>query len=186
MEYTNLENLKEYLGIEDNSKDLQLWKLIKTISKQFDNYLGFSLWEETYKQYVNIKNDYIIIDFTPITKIIKICKNNPAGEEIEYTRIDEQIIYIDSDYRWQVYIEYKAGYTDLENIADIENACLEICSSTYNDIPSSWVETNVKSKKIETLSKTYFSKSEMSGGIQMNFREILDNYKKNIYNPLRI
>jgi len=110
MEYTALDTLKETLWIEqtDTSKDNLLKRLIKTISKQFDNYLGFSLWENTYKQYVRSNGDFIIVDYIPVTKILTIRKENPAGEEIKYTRIDEQIIYLDTAYIWTIYIEYKA------------------------------------------------------------------------------
>ena len=190
MEYTALDTLKETLWIEqtDTSKDNLLKRLIKTISKQFDNYLGFSLWENTYKQYVRSNGDFIIVDYIPVTKILTIRKENPAGEEIKYTRIDEQIIYLDTAYIWTIYIEYKAWYTSIDDIPDVENACIELCVLTYRDTPTSWSESNVKSKKIDTLSKTFFTKKEMfdSGGYQMNFKEVLDNYRLDIYNPIKI
>jgi len=188
MEYTTLENLKEYLWIEttDNSKDALLWRLIKTVTKQFDKYLGFSLWENTYKQYLSSYGEFIVVDYLPVGKIITMKESNPTGASLSKDRIDEWIIYLSRYFEWTVYIEYKAWYTRLDDIADVEQACLEICTLTYNDNPNSGAETNVKSKKIETLSKTFFSKWEMQWWIQMNFREVLDNYKPNIYNPLRI
>jgi len=190
MEYTTVKTLKETLGIDssDTSKDTLLERLIKTISKQFDNYLGFSLWENIYKQYIRSNWDFIIVDYIPVNSILTIRKENPAWEEIKYTRIDEQIIYLEKSYIWTIYIEYKAWFTTLDDIPDVENACIELCVLTYKDTPVSWSESNVKSKKIDTLSKTFFSKKEMldSWGYQMNFKEVLDNYRLDIYNPIKI
>lgn len=190
MEYTTLENLKAHLGIEtaDTSKDAILERLIKTVTQQFDKYLWFSLWKKTYKQYLSSYGDFLVVDYLPVVNILTMKENNPTGADLVKDRIDEQIIYFTTPYEWTVYIEYEAGYTDeeLDKIADVEQACLEICTMTYNDWPTSGAEANVKSKKIETLSKTFFSKWEMQWWIQMNFREVLDNYKTNIYNPLRI
>lgn len=187
MEYTTLDNLKTTLWITltDTSKDILLSRLIKTISKQFDNYLGFSLWKKLYKQYLTCHWDFIVVDYIPVIDIVALKKENPAGIDLIKTRIDEQIIYLENEYNWTVYIEYNAWYSDLTNLSDVENACIELCVLTYNDTPASWSESNVKSKKIDTLSKTFFTKEERlnSWGYQMNYKEILDNYILDIYNP---
>lgn len=187
LEYTTLETLKAHLDIAvaDTSKDALLNRLIKTVTAQFDKYLWFSLWETTYKQYLTAYGDCIITDHDNITTIDVFKKYNPSWDALLHSRIDWQIIYLEEVFNDTVYIEYKAWYTDLTEIQDVEQACIEICTLTYNDGPTSGAETNVKSKKIETLSKTFFNKDEMSGWIQMNFREVLDMHKSNIYNPLR-
>lgn len=185
MEYTTLPTLKTALNITDTSKDVLLSRLIKTISKQFDNYLGFSLWKKLYKQYLTSHGDFIVVDYIPVIDILTLKAENPAGNDLVKIRTDEQIVYLDKVYNWTVYIEYNAWHTDLTDLSDVENACIELCILTYNDTPASWSESNVKSKKIDTLSKTFFSKKEMldSGGYQMNYKEILDNYRLDIYNP---
>ena len=189
MEYTTLDGLKLHLfGTSEwnDDKDDLLNKLIKTVTKQFDKYLWFSLWKKTYKQYLTSYGDFIVVDYLPVVSIITLKENNPTWSSLTKDRIDEQIVYLSEPFEWTVYIEYEAWYEDLDDLADVEQACLEICTMTYNDNPNSGAETNVKSKKIETLSKTFFSKWEMQWGVQMNFREVLDAHKTNIYNPLRI
>lgn len=187
MLYTTLENLKLSLGIDslDKTKDEVLQRIIKNVSKKFENYLWFSLWKNIYVQVLKKNFDYIIVSNTPISRVLKISERNISWKNLTYSRIDEQIIYINEDYKGLVYVEYEAWFDDLTEIADVENICLEMCISDFNNLPISGAETNVKSKKIETLSKTYFSKEEMISSLDMNFREVLDNYKKN-FNPLRI
>lgn len=187
MLYTTLKTLKLSLWIDeaDISKDEVLERIIKSVSRQFENYLWFSLEKKKYSQVLEKNFDYIIVSHFPVKNILKIVEKNSL-KNLTYSRIDDQIIYIDENYFWAVLIEYEAWFDSLEEISDIENACLEMCSMNYNDLAISWAETNVKSKKIETLSKTYFSKEEMSAWIQMNFREVLDFYKKDCFNPLKI
>ncbi len=93
---------------------------------------------------------------------------------------------------WDVYIEYTLWYEvyidwvdtewnpiillNLDEIADIEQACLEVCNDLWNNTPASWNEANIKSKQIETLSKTYFSKNEMAWWNNISYKETLDKY----------
>lgn len=185
MLYTNLENLKKSLGITDDSKDEVLERLIKSTSASFDKYLWFSLEKKKYFEEIEKNFDYIIVSHFPVKNISKIYHKN-SKKSLKISRIDEQIIYLDEDIFWKIFIEYEAWFDSLDEISDVENACIEACILAYNDLAISWAETNVKSKKIETLSKTYFSKEEMSTWVQMNFREVLDFYKKDNLNPLRI
>lgn len=183
MEYTTLDNLKEYLGITDTSFDTILEKVIKRVTQQFDKYLSRNLETKKYTEYIVVDEDDILItDFWPIQSIVTIKEDNADGDDVSYTRTDGNIIYLPEDFDGTLYIEYNAWYDTLADIQDVEQACLEVCKDLWDNTPTSWNEANIKSKKIETLSKTYFSKDEMAGGIWVNFRETLDNYKT--LNPL--
>ena len=94
-----------------------------------------------------------------------------------FTRFDGNIIYFPEELDGTLYIEYGAGYETLADIGDVEQACLEVCKDIWDNTPASGNEANIKSKQIETLSKTYFSKDEMAGGSAVSFRETLDNYR---------
>lgn len=184
MEYTTLANLKEYLGITDTSFDVVLAKVIKRCTQQFDKYLWYNLENKKYTEYIMVDDDdIIIVNIWPVKDIVKLTQDNVDWSDVTYTRIDGNIIYMPEKHDWTLYIEFNAWYDDLASIQDVEQACLEVCGDIWDNTPTSWNEANIKSKKIETLSKTYFSKDEMAWGNWVDFRETLDNYKTlNPYN----
>lgn len=183
MEYTTKETLKAYLGITSTDFDTQITALIKRCTQQFDKYLGRNLWAKDYTEYFVVDGDNIIIVANgPIKTIANIKFDNASWSSISYTRFDGNIVYFPEELDGTVYIEYNAWYTALTDILDVEQACLEVCKDLWDNTPASGNEANIKSKQIETLSKTYFSKDEMAWGIWVSFRETLDNYKT--FNPL--
>ena len=183
MEYTTVENLKGYLGITTNESNAILEKVIKRCTQQFDKYLGRNLEQKAYTEYfVCDGDDIIIVSNGPINSITKIKYNDANGDDVSHTRIDGNIIYFPWSLDGIIYVEYNAGFTSIDDILDVEQACLEVCKDLWDNTPASWNEANIKSKQIETLSKTYFSKDEMAWGIWVSFRETLDNYKT--FNPL--
>lgn len=92
-----------------------------------------------------------------------IKQDNASGSPISYTRTDGNIIYLSGEYDGTVYVEYKAGYEYIDAILDVEQACLETCKDIWDNTPASGNEANIKSKQIDILSKSYFSKDEMAG-----------------------
>ena len=185
MEYTTLENLKEFLWITDTTFDIVLPKIIKRCTAQFDKYLWRNLGVSTYTSYVPTDaDDLIIVDYAPITEITQLKDTNTSWNTLTYERIDANIIYLENEHTWTIFIEYNSWYGSLDDIPDVEQACLEVCNDIWNWTPASWNDATVKSKKIETLSKTYFTKSEMDWWNWMDWRETLDNYK--IFNPYLI
>lgn len=178
MEYTTLENLKTYLGIADNSLDTALANVIKRCTQQFDKYLGRNLETKAYTEYfVCDWDDLVIVSNGPIKSITAIKVDNSTGSSVSHTRFDGNIIYLSEEFDGTLYIEYNAWYDALDDIWDVEQACLEVCKDIWDNTPASGNEANIKSKQIETLSKTYFSKDEMAWGNWVDFRETLDNYK---------
>lgn len=178
MEYTTKATLKAYLGITDNTLDTVLENIIKRVTQQFDKYLWRNLETKTYTEYVVCDvDDIVIVTNGPISSITAIKTDNASGSTIAHTRFDGNIIYLSEEFDGTLYVEYVAWYTALTDILDVEQACLEVCKDLWDNTPASWNEANIKSKQIETLSKTYFSKDEMAWGIWVSFRETLDNYK---------
>lgn len=182
MKYTTLTNLKSFLGINTSDYDTQLQNLIDRVSKQFDNYLWRNLWINTYIDYVDISDDtLVIVNYWPIVSISSI--QDEDWNTIEYKRTDGNMIFLKESFDWIIKIEYDAWYSSIDDILDVEQSCLEVCSDLWGQTPSNENEDNVKSKKIETLSKTYFSKQEMRAW-NIDYRETLDNYK--IFSPVMI
>lgn len=178
MEYTTLANLKEHLWLTDTNFDIVLAKVIKRCTQQFDKYLWYNLETKKYTEYVVVDwDDILIVNIWPVKTIDKLKQDNVDWSDVTYTRIDGNIIYMPDDHDGTLYIEYNAWYDAIADIQDVEQACLEVCTELWNNTPTSWNEANIKSKKIETLSKTFFSKDEMAWGNATDFRETLDNYK---------
>ena len=155
MEYTTLANLKEYLWIASTDYDTTLQKLITRCTQ----------------------HDIFIVSNWPLTAITSIQEDDDSWDSVLYKRFDANIVYLEEDFDWTLYVVYVAWYSSLADIQDVEQACLEVCKDIWDNTPASWNEANIKSKKIETLSKTYFSKDEMAWGIWVDFRETLENYK---------
>lgn len=183
MQYTTVVKLRTYLGIQGTDQDSLLDLVIKRATAQFDKYLGRNLQKTTYTEYLSVDGDtLLVVDKWPIKEIKKLKQEDVNGADISYKRTDGNIIYLTGEVDGTVYVEYDWGFESLDDLGDVEQACLEVCKDLWDNTPASGNEANIKSKQIETLSKTYFSKDEMAGGISVTFRETLDNYKT--FNPL--
>lgn len=108
---------------------------------------------------------------------MKLKFDDENGADIPVKRKDWNMVYFQSAVDGTVFVEYQAWYDTIDDLLDVEQACLEMCKELWDSTPSSGNEVNIKSKQIETLSKTYFSRDEMAWWIGINFRETLDNYK---------
>lgn len=178
MQYTTLANLKEYLGIEDTTRDNILNKIITKTTKLFDKYLWQNLWEKTYWEFLwEIFDDYVLFPSkTPISSVTEVRVDDIP---VIVKRFIEDIIYLNESMTWEVFIEYKAGFKTLDEIADVEEACLKLCKKIYLEI--SWeANENIKSEKIDDLQVTYFSENEKDKSF--NYTEILDRYRANTPN----
>lgn len=161
MNYTTVDKLKTFLKIEDSSKDALLEEIIKTTTKFFDKHLGYNLGEKTYGKYLwEIYGEYVL--FPPITPIKDVEEVRVNEEIIPVKRFIEDIVYLYGYVSWEVFIKYKAWYSSLEEIADVEQACLEVCKEIYS---------SYKDKK------TLLSKSIWD--ISMSFREKESNFLYN-------
>lgn len=183
MEYTTLSKLKAYLGITGSEFDGILGNVITRTTKQFDKYLGRNLEAKDYTEYMVLDGDDIaIVSSGPINSVVEVRFENDQGDIITPKRFDGSIIYFSEEIDGEIYVKYNAGFANMDDLGDVEQSCLEVCKDLWDNTPASGNEANIKSKQIETLSKSYFSKDEMAGGIGVSFRETLDNYKN--FTPL--
>lgn len=184
MEYATLENLKTFLGVTWTENDTTLSRLITTVSKQFDNYLGRNLETATYSQYYTLCDYLIITNFWPITDVVSINKETNTGDAVTHKRVDENLIYLDEAYDWTLYVEYTAGFNALAEIPDVEQACMEAIKTVYSNTAEWGNSLWIKSEKIETLAVTYASQKEIQESIIFDSMTVLDNYKA--FNPIMV
>jgi hypothetical protein len=87
----------------------------------------------------------------------------------------------------EVEIQYSAGFEQTKIPLEIQQLVLNMCKQAFTD-HNSEDTLDIKQKKIDTLSITYFSKVESVEGndlrSQLSFDSVLENYK--IFIPLSI
>lgn len=171
--YITLEELKEYLQITDTSQDQILMGFIQQISSTIDGYLWYSLKESSHDEWYLVRKSGVIrTKAMPITEVTSLSFSSVK-------RISKNAIYlVDSPLEDQeVQIKYKAGHATIP--AEIKQLCLDGCKQLYKDFTSG--ELDIKSKKIDTLSITYFSPEEHTEGNDVRklntFTSILKKYK---------
>jgi hypothetical protein len=165
MEYTTLENLKEYLWVKDDKNDKKYADLIKKVTKLFDKNLGYNLWSKTYWEYLGrVEWDYVLFPSkSPINSVLEV---RVWESEVWVKRFVEDIVYLNEDVFGDVFIEYRAGYVSLEDIKDVEEACLSVIKQILNENKS------LKSEKIEDLSNSYENLEN-----PFNYQNVLEKYK---------
>jgi hypothetical protein len=186
MGYVALEDLKMFLGIEGNDKDGVLQWIIDKTSSLIDSYLWYSLFLKEYTEfYPSRESSVIFVERKPIIEI-KYVKNG-KWELFEVKRFWENAIHLKRKIKGEAEIKYTAGYKSEEIPLEIKNLCLDMWKQTWGEYNSDG-ELDIKQKKIDTLSITYFSKEE---SIQWNdsrtrssFENILEPYK--VFIPLAI
>ena len=183
MEYTTLQNLKDRFGVTDNQQDDKLSLLITSITKIIDNYLWFNLEKDEHTDYIVNNNTAKILFFPkkPITKILELEDITGVDVTMNVRRFELNMVYLDIQITGEVKAIYEAGYDTLAEIPDVESVCLDMCEQAYN-IQASWnVDLDVKQKKIEDMSVTYFSKDEtmQNSAYRENssFEAVLDQYR---------
>lgn len=165
MEYTTLENAKKYFWIENDKQDENLSEMIKKVTKLFDKHLWFNLWAKTYWEYLGrVEWDYVLFPSKcPINSVIEV---RVGDQEIGVKRFVEDIVYLNTEVFWDVFIEYRAGYVYLDDIKDIEEACLKVIKQFLED------DSFLKSEKIEDLSNSYEKLED-----PFDYKNILDKYR---------
>lgn len=169
MKYTNLINLKNFLNITDNSCDTDLEKSIKIATKIFDKYLGFNLENKVYREYFrDFNSDKIYINFG--YKLNKVNKITLYNEEIKNYKIEDNVVYLDWIYDWELFIEYEAWYSNLEDIPDVEYSALKLCKKIFEN-----TDNNIRSQSIDDINISYYSEKDSKD--IFNYKVVLDEYK---------
>lgn len=167
MNYTTLENLKTFLNIKENDKDILLEEIIKKATKLFDRHLWYNLWEKTYWQYLwEIYWEYVL--FPPRNPIKEVEEVRINESIVPIKRFIEDIVYLKDYASWEVFIKYKAWYSNLSEIADVEQACLEICKEIYNNYSD---EKTLASKSIWDISMSFREKNS-----SFSYEKVLKKY----------
>ena len=205
---TTVETLKNELSITDSSEDLRLERLINTASQQIENYLGRQLYydaaiEEKRPGYTSM---LLRVDVTPIVSITEITYNDSVldSDNYEIHDADAGLIYntatwittapytqeITQERVWgeerKLYqVTYAGGWVTPEQggtvtlPSDIEDACVRLSASRYNQIGR---DSSITQEKLGDWSATYGgqSSSELStsGGIPPAIRSVLDTYRR--------
>lgn len=185
MEYTTLATLKQYLGISNNTYDVILADLIKRGSDM----LSTELWDDIGKKTVTRRHDSygsnrVILEYAPNEVInVEHTNNNWYNRtpvEIDY--VDWYTIYLKKSYCKGSKV-FKVTYTKWYDTVpqDIETFFLKYVSilwSSYNLNKKQAKE--VKSKKIDILTVTYFWPNELAsrdGNAYADYELIKNKYR---------
>lgn len=181
MNYTTLENLKTFLNISDNSQDVLLNKLIERVTAKFDSFLDRNLETETYVFYEELnrnKDVYLQFPFKDINNV-SVKKDDSNWEEIPLSLLSKWYVlkFKDYPYTWIVCVSYTSWFDTLNEIQDVEQACLNEISKIYLSSGENINNSLVKSEKIEWLSITYQTNEEKSvNSNSFDYKEVLRKY----------
>ena len=169
---TSLDNLKEVLGITDNSKDSLLTNIINRSTDIIESYCNgrrFASTSYTEEEYDGTGTKYINARHFPITAMTAYDRNQGSVGTTDWNSLQSDYIkYIDDGVGpGQFYYEhgfirgarnyrfsYTAGYTTIPN--DLEEACLELSVWIYKDRQS-------KGLKSESLGEYSYTKETFTG-----------------------
>jgi len=184
-----------WISLSDNSKDEQLNLTIKRISEIIEWYLWYSLDQTTAIEYY----DEWIVNFVWLQREITDLNSIIISEVSDWTNysvdyFEWRIAYLSSDTIWgKLKIQYQTWYLNSDSLpADLKWVALSWWITSYNNLIStqswnSW-DLEVKTKKLWSLSLTYFSPKEIStnsvnwndtSNWQPSDYRILDKYKLN-------
>ena len=186
MEYCTLTELKKKLSIDlaDTSQDIDLTDLIKTLTSLIDLEIWWNLWNKTITRRISWMwtSRLILEGVVNSVESVKHFINASSGEsqDIVVLFVDGSIVHLDRMIpKWNKNAEivYKRWFDSVP--IDMKTFFLKYCSEMYI-IQRNW-EDNIKTKKIEWLSITYLSPSEIIEGKKSDtlsdFWSILKKYK---------
>lgn len=186
MGYITLNQIKKLLKIEGDDQDKLLTSLIEQASAMIDNHLWYSLLSKAYTEfYPSRYSSVLFVSAKPITEVISV--KNERWEPLQVKRANGNAIHLTHKVKGTVEIEYKAGYESVELPKEIVWLCGNMVKQLYTDYNADG-DLDIKQKKIDTLSITYFSKQESIEGndvrTQGSFDVVLAPYE--IYLPMAI
>lgn len=185
MNLITLDNLKSELQITTSDDDTIISKLIERVSLIIEKYIWYTLDERTLTEYHDWWNNVIFAEFTIADESTIKVTNKITWYEFTVDHIEWRAIYITEDTNeWanNIILEYKTWYEDESKIpSDIVWVAIDWIWAHYNSFKSqdwTWTQNSkVKSKKVDSLSITYFSNEESKPQGKTDNLEILDSYK---------
>lgn len=190
MQYTTLENLKNFLWISENNFDKKLEKIIVRATNMINSTIWQSLEKQILSERVSWNWNKKIYLKNKANKILKISDKNGINYKVDF--IDWYIIFLENNAKkWEknILVEYEFGFDEIP--ADVEEICLDLCSIFSSEENIFWenseniIDKNIKTKKLWELMITYFwetekkilsSKEALSPA--KNILKILEKYKK--------
>ena len=152
-----LEILKNLLGITDDSQDTLLNNLITTAKGIIESKLWYSLEITDIEEKIDADDCSIFFLKAPISSITSI-------NWWEYKKHTKNALYLKEKVSWEITINYKwwiaDGWETITLPGQLAFAIASFAKWIYES-EISW-NSNIKSKKIDTLSISYFSPAEKS------------------------
>ncbi len=185
MNFITLENLKEELNITESSDDEILDKFIKRTSGIIEDYIWYTLDQRIITEYHNWWDIILFAELPIADEASVVITNKDTWDSYTIDFINWRAIsLIQTPPEWSnnIKLEYQTWYDDESKIPEaLIFVAIEWIWEYYMKYKSQIWDWNqdlqVKSKKIDSLSITYFSQEESKkSDIQNNF-EILDGYK---------
>lgn len=130
---TSLVNLKEYLQINDTSKDDLLINTINRASNVIEDYCRrkFKLRTHNETHYLDDASENLMVKQFPVTEITSISDDGVALTADELAACENREVYIKLDQKrgGKIDITYKAGYDPIPE--DLEQACIMLVYYYY-------------------------------------------------------
>lgn len=170
--YTTVNRFKQYLNIDDNSKDQELERVIVNATNLLDNELWWNIWLRKFRVVMDSVWRKKYFFNRKIKELINVKFNNIYAEVESY---NSHYVYLKDTFpRSRNSLEFTFISWFEKTPPDLEEFFLYYCKQIW-DRNKKW---NVKSKKIGDLSVTYFSPQENENFILLHtWKALLKKYK---------
>lgn len=178
---TTVETVKQWIGIDVDTDDLLLARLVSAVSTWVEKYVGRTISEDEYVEYYTCWGERsICLNNYPVTEVTLVEVDGEAVDEsteygTEGWTLDGSTLrfnggtfsYRGNTYANNVHIEYSAGYTTTPY--DLEQAVIHLVALRYRERD----RVGVKSKSAITGETIQFS----SWDLPPDVKQVLDGYK---------
>ena len=148
-----LDELKEFLNITKNDQDKLLEMMLDLANDMIEQELGYSLTEKEYTEALDVENTSMLFLKAPIVSVKSI-----TGAKVDHW--SKNVVYLEKKTRGRVVINYTWGFASLPK--SLAFAMLNLAKELYQIHKTNGLE--IKSKKVDVLSITYFSPEEQKKG----------------------
>jgi uncharacterized phiE125 gp8 family phage protein len=177
---TSVENVKEWLGLDQNTDDLLLSRLVSGVSAWVEQYIGRAITAANYDEYYTCRGESIIpLRHYPVTAITSVTVDGAAlaastGYGISGYAVDGSLLVYQggafstpgNTYFRNVRVQYTAGHTTIPK--DLEQAVIHLVALRYRER-----DRIGQKSKILAGETVYFSVFDLPPDV----KSILDNYK---------
>lgn len=167
--YATLEEVKEYLNIEDNSQDNLLLNLIYRVTQLFDSYLSRKLSKAEYTDIFGGNNrNYHMTKQYPVIEVIEAKSDGQAVSVVAF--VDNEVVIQErfGSGSLNCSVKYIAGYDPIPY--DITQCCIELVGVKYKNIAN----INIQSKSMGNGETITFTTKDLPSYIKV----VLNQYKR--------